>query len=119
MRPRYLLLYPEDGGAAERLFERTLSSLPPVRRERVLDAILRLEQDPRPSGPALRYWRTPGAEKVLSILRLLPGKPFRRLSEAYHDLLQARDHLSVAGVTVLYSIDEGRKVVWLMGIRPD
>ena len=32
---------------------------------------------------------------------------FPKLSEAYHDLLQARDHLSVAGVTVLYSSPMG------------
>lgn len=64
----------------------------------------------------MKYWETPDVKLVKSILRLLPGKAFSGASQAYHDLLAAKHHISVAGVVILYAIKDER-FVYLMGIR--
>lgn len=115
-RQEFAVLFPD--AACESLFSGFLSGLKPDRRRAVVDAILSLETDPRPSGETELNYREldPAALKVF--LRMLPGVPFSKVQAAvYSDYLYARHRVTVQGVTVVYAIDDAKKYVWLMGIR--
>lgn len=51
-------------------------------------------------------------------LRLLPGIPFSRESSGVlHGHLYAEHRITVQGLSVVYAIDDGKKIAWLMGLR--
>lgn len=115
-RQEFAVLFPD--AACESLFSGFLSGLKSDRRRAVVDAILSLETDSRPSGNAELNYREldPAALKVF--LRMLPGVPFSKAQAAvYSDYLYARHRVTVQDVTVVYAIDDAKKYVWLMGIR--
>ncbi|MBI5881945.1 MAG: hypothetical protein HZB91_02440 [Elusimicrobia bacterium] len=112
----FVLLYPD--AATEALFVEFLSGLGPSRRKTVMNAILRLEDSPRPrDNAALNYCEVqPEALKVF--LRLLPGIPVEKgQPSAYLDYLRARHRVTVEDVTVIYAIDDAKRYVWLMAVR--
>ncbi len=115
-RQGFILLYPDT--ATETLFSNLLGRLDSHRRKDVRDAILSLEEDPRPQGKGNPHYRELNAEALKVFLRILPGIPVEKgQPSAYLDYLYAKHRITIRGITVAYAIDDGKKYVWLMGIR--
>lgn len=112
----FVLIYPD--AVTESLFVEFLSALRSGRRNVVMDAIIGLEQNPRPSGNAAINYCEIHPETLKVFLRLLPGIPFEKgQPRAYLDYLRARHRVTAGYVTVIYAIDDARRYVWLMAIR--
>lgn len=114
MKRCYVAQYPDSG--TEKFFDEFLKGLPDSRAAAIARAILGLEDEPRPQDPVLGYIETK-PEKSAVLLRRLPGKPFRKGFIPLLDYLDARHHITVEGVTVVYAINDSERFVWLMGIR--
>ena len=112
----YAVRYPD--AAAEALFSGFLAALPADRRQAVIDAILSLEDDRRPTArKGLGYLET-DPERMQLFLREMPGVPFKkRTTDIVSDCLYARHRIVTEDVVVVYAIDDAKKIVWLMGIR--
>lgn len=111
----YSLRYPD--GAVEAHFKAFLGRLEPARASRIVSAILDLEADPRPEDPGVNYVETE-AEKLLVLLELPPGRPFRKELLPLIHYVRARHHITVEAVTVVCALDDGKRIVWLTGLRP-
>lgn len=112
----YVVRYPD--AAVEGLFSAFLRGLAADRRQALIDEILSLEADPRPSDrKELEYFET-DPERVQLFLRELPGVPFKsRTPDIVSDYLYARHRIVAKGVAVIFAIDDAKRIVWLMGIR--
>ena len=112
----YSVRYPD--ASVESHFSGFFRGLVADRRQALIDAILSLEGEPRPSDRKGTGYIETDSERFQLFLRQLPGLPFKsRTSDIVSDYLYARHRIVAKDVTVVYAIDDAKRIVWLMGIR--
>ena len=104
--------------ATEAYFNEFLSRLEPSKRYRVVEAILSLQKDPRPTDNLnLKYVDTEDGPTEM-LLHLLPGIPFVVGGrEVFCDDIRARHHITIERVTGVYALNDSERIIWLMYIR--
>jgi len=92
---KYEVKFPSH--SIEKKFNRLLSKIPQIKIQcKVMDAVEKLANNPRPYGK----------------------KPFKKLKppvQFYH--LTAQYRIRIEDYRVLYDIDDGRKIVWILALR--
>lgn len=112
----YALQYPPGDTRAQ--FEAAIEGLKTEQAGQLISAIEGLADDPRPSDPKLHYLEIQ-AEKTIALLQKLEGTPFKKKAlPGMIENLKGTHRITAGGQVVVYDIDDRRKVVWLLAIRP-
>lgn len=94
---KYEVKFPNHSIENEKKFNRLLSKIPQIKIQyKIIDAVEKLANNPRPYGK----------------------KPFKKLKppvQLYQ--LTAQYRIRIGDYRVLYDIDDGRKIVWILALR--